>query len=99
MGYGMEIKAFGENVAEYLLKMFIVNFKASFFKAGLIQCKEKVSMSSISGRCCRCSHEPLIPYLAKISDLYPLAILKVDKLKDGSMAVDGEVGGNLLRGE
>ena len=56
-------------------------------------------MSSISGRCCRCSHEPLIPYLAKISDLYPLAILKVDKLKDGSMAVDGEVGGNLLRGE
>ena len=56
-------------------------------------------MSSISGRCCRCSHEPLIPYLAKISDLYPLAILKVDKLKDGPMAVDGEVGGNLLRGE
>ena len=56
-------------------------------------------ISSISGRCCRCSHEPLIPYLAKISDLYPLAILKVDKLKDGSMAVDGEVGGNLLRGE
>jgi len=31
----MEIKAFGENVAEYLLKMFIVNFKASFFKAGM----------------------------------------------------------------
>ena len=58
-----------------------------------------VQISSISGRCCRCSHEPLIPYLAKISDLYPLAILKVDKLKDGSMAVDGEVGGNLLRGE
>ena len=85
MGYGMEIKAFGENVAEYLLKMFIVNFKASFFKAGIFTHK--------------CSHEPLIPYLAKISDLYPLAILKVDKLKDGPMAVDGEVGGNLLRGE
>jgi len=35
VGYGMEIKAFGGNVAEYLLKMFIVNFKASFFKAGI----------------------------------------------------------------
>lgn len=35
----MEIKAFGENIAEYLLKMFIVKFKASFFKAGIFTYK------------------------------------------------------------
>ncbi len=34
------------------------------------------------------SHEALIPYLAKISDLYPLAILKVDKLKKTARWLD-----------